>query len=173
MRTAIPLRFACLSVAVGLSVSPPAQAQLPGSNIMPANTISITSFSPDTFFLNSLSVSVPLRHTVAGLTPTHYRVSHFSDFRDAKWLVYVPAPTTTTDRTWFTADAGQNARFTGSVFFQLRARNPNAGQPMSLGGTGLPESPGGTSQKTSGVTVQPDFINSNVKSRTLHVVFAG
>ena len=157
MRSRASLCFALATIALGVSSSSALQGQTP--SILPQNTIAITSFSPDTLYLNTFDVTVNLRHTFTGLTATHYRVSHFSDFRDAKWITYVPNPTVTTNNTWFTADAGGNQRYTGTVYFQLRARNPNAGRPVSISG--------GTT------TVQPDFINSNIVSKRLHVVFAG
>ena len=158
MRTSTPLHLASLTLAVSVVVSA-AQAQ-PGSSVMPANTISMTSFSPDTFFLNDFARPMNLRHTVAGLTPSHYRVSHFSDFRDARWLSYAPTPVVTTERSWWTSVGGSSTNFSGTVYFQLRARNPNAGQPVAL-------QPGG-----GGVTTQPDFINSNIRNKAIRLVFA-
>jgi hypothetical protein len=172
MRPRILLSVASLSLAASVLASSAASSQLPGSNILPAGTISLTSFSPDSFFLNSFDWAVNLRHTVAGLTPSHYRVSRFSDFRDAQWITYSPNPVVTINRTWWTMDPNDNTRFTASMYFQLRARNPKAGQPVALSGGGLPEKPGGTAEKSGSLTVQPDFINSNIRNKTLKLVFA-
>jgi hypothetical protein len=171
MRPRVSLHTGLVTIALGLTSVSALRGQSP--TVLPQNTIAVTSFSPDTLYLNSFNVTVQLRHTVAGLTATHYRVSHFSDFRDAQWQTYVPSPTVTTNSTWFTPDAGQTNRSTGTVFFQVRARNPNAGRPVALSGSGLPSKPGGTAEPSGTVTVQPDFINSNTVSKRLHVVFAG
>jgi hypothetical protein len=159
MRTNILLRAVSVSFAVSLAASLVVPGRLSGQTLMAPNTISITSVTPDTFFLNSLTVQVPLRHTVAGLTATHYRVSHFSDFRDAQWITYVPTPSVTTASNWFTLVAGNNSMSSTIIYFQLRARNPNAGKPVSL--------------TSGGLTVQPDFINSNIRNKTIKVTFAG
>ena len=159
MRTRSAIRVAALSLIIGVGSSSVAAAQ-PGSNILLPGTISLTSFSPDSFFLNSFTFPVNLRHTVAGLTPTHYRYSRFSDFRDAQWIAYQPTPVVTIPQSWYTPIAGSsNTQFSTTLYFQLRARNPKAGQPVSIAG--------GTT------TLQPDFVNSNSRNKILRVTFAG
>jgi hypothetical protein len=72
--------------------------------------------------VSSLEPVVSLDHTVVGLTPSEYRVSHRADFADARWLPYVPRPTLSQ---WFDAESKSCDPATAShsitLFLQVRA----------------------------------------------------
>jgi hypothetical protein len=91
------------------------------------------------------------------MVPTEYRVSQFADFRDANWLPYASRPSITVQSSTFTSTSVSTREMT--LHLQVRARNPKAGQPISLSG--------GTTQ------VQPDFFFSDVAARRIRIVFAG
>ena len=144
-----------LSVGVG-TVS---QAQLPTISL--TSGVQLKTFTPiDSLFLNptATTFTIALVHTVTG-TPTEYRVSRFSDFRDANWLPYNPRPSMTLANTVFTATPGNSSSSQVFVYLQVRARNPKAGQPISL--------IGGKTQ------VQPDFFFSDPLGRRIRIVYAG
>ena len=103
MRIASPLRFAALAGAAGMLIVSPVRAQTLSSPISTTLNVTLKTFTPvDSFFVNSqaTSFSIALVHTVSG-SPTEYRVSRFSDFRDANWIPYVARPTTTVQRSVF------------------------------------------------------------------------
>ena len=125
------------------------------SHAQPSPTIALTSgvqlktFTPiDSLFLNptATTFTIALVHTVSG-SPTEYRVSRFSDFRDANWLTYNPRPSITLANNVFTPTPGNSSSSQVFVYLQVRARNLRAGQPVSL--------IGGKTQ------VQPDFFFSD------------
>ena len=66
--------------------------------------------------------ALTLDHTVVGVAPSEYRVSHRADFADARWLPYVPRPTFTQ---WFVADGkscdGASPSREITLFLQVRA----------------------------------------------------
>jgi hypothetical protein len=119
----------------------------------------LKSFTPvDSQFINSQATSftIKLNNAVSGC-PTEYRVSRFSDFRDASWLSYSAAPSTVIQRTWFPALANGSTQVT--LYFQVRQKNPKAGLPIS--------SVGGTTQ------TQPDFFFSSVLGRRIRLIYFG
>jgi len=84
-------------------------------------------------------------------------VSRFSDFRDASWIPYVARPNTTLQRTVFPAVTNGQTQI--MLYFQVRAKNPKAGMPISVvGGT---------------TTVQPDFFFSDPLARRIRLIYAG
>src|SRR5437763_17006328 len=91
MRIASSLRVALLATAAGMIIVSVAGAQLIPNTISTVVGVTLKTFTPvDSFYLNSTasSYSIALVHTVSG-SPTEYRVSRFSDFRDANWIPYV------------------------------------------------------------------------------------
>lgn len=156
-------------LAGGLFVSAgalPVSAQTPLNTTVSTAVVSLTSFDPPSPVLNpQYPAPVTLKHTVAG-TPTHYRVSRFSDFRDAKWLPYASAPVVQVPASWLSnlnPPAPPNMQVV--LYFQVRAKNPKAGTPTSLT-TNLT-----TEKKT--LETEPEFIQSNVRSKTVLVKFFG
>jgi hypothetical protein len=156
MRIALSLRVAALA---GMFVVLPAGAQVLSSTISTTSGVTLKTFTPvDSFYLNptATSFSIALVHTVSG-SPTDYRVSRFSDFRDANWIPYVVRPTTTVQRSVFPAVTNGGTQIT--LYFQLRTKNPKAGQPISVVG--------------AQTTVQPDFFFSDPLGRRIRLVYAG
>jgi hypothetical protein len=87
MRLASSLRVAALAGAAGMLIVSPARGQTLSSAISTTLNVTLKSFTPvDSFFVNptATSFSIALVHVVSG-SPTEYRVSRFSDFRDASW----------------------------------------------------------------------------------------
>ena len=159
MRIASSLRVALLATATGIIIVSVAGAQTLSNTISTTSGVTLKTFTPvDSFYLNSTatSYSIALVHTVSG-SPTEYRVSRFSDFRDANWIPYVTRPTTTIQRSVFPPVTNGGTQIT--LYLQVRAKNPKAGQPISLIG--------------GKVTVQPDFFFSDPLGRRIRLVYAG
>jgi hypothetical protein len=159
MRIASSLRVALLATATGMIIVSVAGAQTLSNTISTTSGVTLKTFTPvDSFYLNSTatSYSIALVHTVSG-SPTEYRVSRFSDFRDANWIPYVTRPTTTIQRSVFPPVTNGGTQIT--LYLQVRAKNPKAGQPISLIG--------------GKVTVQPDFFFSDPLGRRIRLVYAG
>ncbi len=157
--------------------------------VSPHNLVSLTSFDPNALFLNpTFPISTPLRHTKTG-NPTHYRFSRFADFRDATWLPYAPQPTAQIPASWFESFTPTQGAFDRRVvlYFQVRATNPRAGRPIGFtssaptGPREIPAARDGTSntflpgQPVGEMVLQtePQFVNSNIKSKTILAGFAG
>jgi len=159
MRLASSLRVAALAGAAGMLMVSPARGQTLSSAISTTLNVTLKSFTPvDSFFVNptATSFSIALVHVVSG-SPTEYRVSRFSDFRDASWKPYVAQPTTTVQRSVFPAVTNGATQIT--LYFQVRTKNPKAGMPISVvGGT---------------TTVQPDFFFSDPLGRRIRLIYAG
>ena len=121
--------------------------------------VTLKSFTPvDSQFMNSQAASftIKLNNVVSGC-PTEYRVSRFSDFRDASWLSYSTGPSTVIQRTSFPALSNGSTQVT--LYFQVRQKNPKAGLPISA--------IGGTTQ------TQPDFFFSSVLGRRIRLIYFG
>jgi hypothetical protein len=121
--------------------------------------VTLRSFTPvDSLFPNSQAASftIKLNNNVAGC-PAEYRVSRFSDFRDATWLAYSVSPSTVVQRTWFPAVVDGATQVT--LYFQVRQKNPKAGFPISISG--------GKTQ------TQPDFFFSDVLGRRIRLIYFG
>ena len=85
------------------------------------------------------------------------RFQRFSDFRDASWLPYVTRPTVTVQRSVFPTVTNGQTQIT--LYFQVRAKNPNGGRPISsINGT---------------TTVQPDFYVSAILNRAIRLRYFG
>ena len=159
MRIASSLRFAALAGAAGILVVSPVRAQTLSSTISTTLNVTLRTFTPvDSFFVNptATSFSIALVHTVSG-SPTEYRVSRFSDFRDANWIPYVARPTTTVQRSVFPPVTSGGTEI--MLYFQVRTKNPKGGMPISIVGG-----------KT---TVQPDFFFSDPLGRRIRLIYAG
>jgi hypothetical protein len=120
--------------------------------------VTLKTFTPfDSLFINPTDhVTTALVNTVSG-TPTEYRVSRFADFRDASWIAYVARPNLAVPLTWFPAPVNGGSQLT--LYFQVRAKNPLAGRPISS-----------INGKT---TVQPDFFFSTILSHRIRTTFVG
>jgi hypothetical protein len=135
----------------------------------PVLVVGLTSFDPASPVFNpTYPVPMTLRHTVVG-SPTHYRFSRFSDFRDATWLPYVLAPIAQIPASWF-QDMNPPARPNVQVVlhFQVRVTNPRAGRPVKPFSRITDPLTGRTKVKT-----EPRFLNSGIRSKTILVVFFG
>jgi len=155
----------CAVASLLLAICPVASnAQPLTSGVLPHFTVvSLRSFDPTPTQIDNPSypVSITLKHAVAG-SPTHYRVSRFSDFRDATWLLYAPAPVAQVPASWFepfSPPRGLDRKVV--LYFQLRGKNPNAGRPVSNVTNPL------TREKT--LKVAPEFLNSKTLSETITV----
>jgi hypothetical protein len=158
MRTASSLRVVVLATTAGMLMVSIVGAQTL-SQIVTTTGVTLKSFTPiDSTYINSQAPSFPITlvHTVSG-APTEYRVSRFSDFRDASWIPYVSRPTITIQRTVFPAVVNGNTQIT--LYFQVRAKNPNAGRPMS--------------SIDGKLTVQPDFFFSDPLGRRIRLIYMG
>ena len=121
--------------------------------------VTLKSFTPvDSLFPNptATSFTIKLNNTVTGC-PSEYRVSRFSDFRDASWLPYNTSPSIVVQRSSFPAVVDGATQIT--LYLQVRVKNPKAGFPMSVSG--------GTTQ------TQPDFFFSSVLNRRIRLIFFG
>ena len=159
MQIASSLRAALLAAAAGMIMVSMAGAQVISNTIATTGAVTLKTFTPvDSFYLNSTasSYSIALVHTVSG-SPTEYRVSRFSDFRDANWIPYVSRPTTTIQRSVFPPVTNGGTQIT--LYLQVRAKNPNAGRPGSV--------------IDGKLTVQPDFYFSDPLGRRIRLVYAG
>ena len=157
MRHASLIRAVCFAAAT-LVVVRNAPAQTACTTI---GAPTLKSFSPvDSLFANqaadAATFTIKLNNVASGC-PTEYRVSRFSDFRDANWLAYSAAPSTVIQRTWFTAPTNGGTQIT--LYLQVRVKNPKAGQPISL--------IGGQTQ------VQPDYFFSSVLGRRIRLIYFG
>jgi hypothetical protein len=159
MQIASSLRVALLATAAGMIIVSVAGGQTLTPTVTLTSGVTLKTFTPvDSLFLNSTatSFSIALVNTVSG-TPTEYRVSRFSDFRDASWLPYVTRPTVTVQRSVFPTVTNGQTQIT--LYFQVRAKNPNAGRPISsINGT---------------TTVQPDFYVSAILNRAIRLRYFG
>jgi hypothetical protein len=156
MRHASLIRAVCLTAATLVVVR-----NAPAQTACTTTGVTLKSFSPvDSLFANAAAdaptFTIKLNNVVTGC-PTEYRVSRFSDFRDANWLAYSTAPSTVVQQTWFTAPVNGGTQIT--LYFQVRQKNPKAGQPISLIGG-----------KTE---VQPDFFFSGVLGRRIRRIYFG
>jgi hypothetical protein len=128
--------FRAVSVGVvALAVSAAARAQVPCAN---GGGVTLKSFNPvDSLFPNPTASTFTIK-LVNGVTgcPSEYRVSRFSDFRDANWIPYSATPSTVIQRSWFPATANGTTQIT--LYFQVRVKNPRGGIPTSLGGPPAP-----------------------------------
>ena len=156
MRLASLLRVVALAAGTSASVSV-AGAQTPTA--ISLTPITLKSFTPvDSLIANSQATSftIQLVNVVSG-TPSDYRVSRFADFRDASWIPYGTTPSTVIQRTWFPPLVSGRTQLT--LYFQVRAKNPKAGQPISsIGGQ---------------TTVQPTHFLSEVLGRRIRLVYFG
>ena len=156
MRHATLIRAAVLAVAMSVVVR-----NAPAQTLCTTTGVTLKSFSPvDSLFANTAAdaatFTIKLNNVVTGC-PTEYRVSRFSDFRDANWLAYSTAPSTVIQRTWFTTPTNGGTEIT--LYLQVRQKNPKAGQPISV--------VGGKTQ------VQPDFFFSSVLGRRIRRIYFG
>lgn len=136
-----------------------AGAQTISTTISTTSGVTLKTFTPvDSLFPNptATSFTIALVHTVLG-SPTEYRVSRFSDFRDANWIPYVTRPNITVQRSVFPTVVNGGTQIT--LYFQVRAKNPKAGQPISI-----------IDGKT---TVQPDYFFSDPLGRRIRLVYFG
>ena len=159
MRIASSLRVALLATAAGLVIVSVTGAQTLSNTISTTTGVTLKTFTPiDSFYLNSTatSFSIALVHTVSG-SPTEYRVSRFSDFRDANWIPYVSRPTITIQRSVFPPVTNGGTQIT--LYLQVRAKNPNAGRPATM--------------IDGKLTVQPDFFFSDPLGRRIRLLYAG
>jgi hypothetical protein len=159
MRIAPSFRAAMLATAAGLIIVSVVKAQTL-TTIATTSTVTLKSYTPfDSVFTNSnaSSFTIALVHTVSGATPTEYRVSRFSDFRDASWIPYVTRPTITLQRTVFPASTTGTQQII--LYFQVRAKNPKAGQPIS--------------SIDGKLTVQPDYYFSDALGRRIRLIYMG
>ena len=169
MKSSSFLKFGLFAAALFVSANARiASAQpAPPSSVLPEFVVvSLTSFDPTTNILNpTFPVRVTLQHTVGG-SPTHYRFSRFSDFRDARWRTYVPAPIAQIPASWFETFTPPAGVFNRRVVlhFQVRATNPKAGRPIGFSTSPL------TDEKT--LKIEPKFLNSNTLSATIVIGFA-
>jgi len=153
------LRSAALSVVTGLVLAAVAGGQTISTTISTTSGVTLKTFTPvESLFVNSTatSFSIALVHTVSG-SPTEYRVSRFSDFRDANWIPYVTRPTTTVQRSVFPTVTNGGTQIT--LYFQVRTKNPNAGRPVS--------------SIDGKLTVQPDYYFSDPLGRRIRLVYMG
>lgn len=161
MRRAHWIQIGLVALSTTVFVGPVARGQLPSTTISTTSGVTLKSFTPiDSLFLNPTATkfTISLVHTVVG-SPSDYRVSRFSDFRDANWIPYNPQPSITLSNTLFTPTPGNSSSSQVMLYLQLRARNPKAGQPVSV-----------IDGKT---TVQPDFFFSSSLGRRIRIIFAG
>jgi hypothetical protein len=185
------LKAGLLAAAVitsAMSLTSNAQG-LPSPQALVPVAVSLTSFEPNALFLNpTFPLSITLRHTASG-SPTHYRFSRFADFRDAAWLPYASAPVAQIPASWFSVLTPPQGSFDRrmDLYFQLRAANPRAGRPIGFtpsaptGPREIPAVRDGTSNtflpgQPVGEMVlrtEPQFVNSNIKSKTILAGFAG
>lgn len=159
MRTASSLRVVVLATAAGMLMASIAGAQTISTTISTTSGVTLKTFTPvDSLFPNptATSFTIALVHTVLG-SPTEYRVSRFSDFRDANWIPYVTRPNITVQRSVFPTVVNGGTQIT--LYFQVRAKNPKAGQPISI-----------IDGKT---TVQPDYFFSDPLGRRIRLVYFG
>jgi len=159
MRIDSLLRAAVLS-GVGMAIASSAGAQTLSQTLISTTTgVTLKAFTPvDSTFINSTATSftIALVNSVSG-TPTEYRVSRFSDFRDANWIAYVATPKITIQRSVFPSMVSGTTQIT--LYFQVRAKNPKAGQLIS---------------SINGVTtVQPNYFFSDVLGRRIRLIYAG
>ncbi len=149
-----------------LAFALPASAQPALNTTITTAVVSLTSFDPPSPLLNpQYPAPVTLRHVAVG-TPTHYRFSRFSDFRDARWVPYVSAPVVQVPASWFSdLNPPEPPNKQVVLYFQIRAKNPKAGTPTSLI----------TNSTTGAKTLEqePEFIQSNVRNKKVLVKFFG
>lgn len=159
MRSALLLRAALLASVAAIVTASVSPAQTISTTISTTTSVSIKTFTPiDSVFINptATSFTIALANTVSG-TPTEYRVSRFSDFRDANWLTYSTRPNITVARSVFPTATSGTTQIT--LYLQVRAKNPKAGQPISV---------------IDGVTkVQPDYFFSDPVGRRIRLIYAG
>lgn len=159
MRSALLLRAALLASVAAILTTSVSRAQTISTTISTTTSVSIKTFTPiDSVFINptATSFSIALANSVSG-SPTEYRVSRFSDFRDANWLAYSSRPNIAVPRTWFPTSTSGTQQIT--LYLQVRAKNPKAGQPISV---------------IDGVTkVQPDYFFSDPVGRRIRLIYAG
>jgi hypothetical protein len=173
MKTGVVLQLGLLAAATLFVLANPltVSAQLSPQVVPSFIALSLTSFDPTSPVLNpTFPVPITLRHTVTAqpiYSPTHYRFSRFSDFRDATWLPYAPAPIAQIPASWFQTFTPPAGVFNRRVVlhFQVRATNPKAGRPISRITNPL-------TGKTE-VKIEPQFLNSNTRSATIMAGFAG
>jgi hypothetical protein len=159
MRTVSSLRVVLLATGAGMFMASIAGAQTISTTISTTTGVTLKTFTPvDSLFPNptATSFTIALVHTVSG-SPTEYRVSRFSDFRDANWIPYVTRPNITVQRSVFPTVVNGGTQIT--LYFQVRAKNPKAGQPISI-----------IDGKT---TVQPDFFFSDPLGRRIRLIYFG
>lgn len=160
MQRAHWLRVGLIAFGLTLGVGTLSNAQTP----VPTTTlggVTLKTFTPvESLFVNptTTTFTIALNNTVVG-SPTEYRASRFIDFRDAQWRPYSPSPTITVTSNMFTATPGNSSSTQVMLYLQVRARNPKAGQPVSIAGGKL--------------TTQPDFFFSDPLGRRVRIVFAG
>ena len=160
MRRAHWLHLGLITASLSLGIGTTSHAQS-SPTIALTSSVKLTSFTPiDSLFVNptATTFNIALVHRVSG-APTEYRASRFSDFRDANWLPYNPEPHMTVTSNMFAATPGNSSSTQVMLYLQVRARNPKAGQPISV--------IGGKTQ------VQPDFFFSDPLARRVRIVFAG
>ena len=154
MRHPFLLRAAGLAAAT-LVVARTASAQ----TACTISNVTLKSFSPvDSLFPNptATSFTIKLANSVAGC-PTEYRVSRFSDFRDASWTAYNVSPNTVVQRTWFPTTTNGSTQIT--LYFQVRRKNPQGGFPVTQSGGKL--------------ETQPMYFFSDVLGRRIRLIYFG
>jgi hypothetical protein len=159
MRIASSLRVVVLAVGSGMLMASISGAQTISTTISTTTNVTLKTFTPvDSLFPNptATSFTIALVHTVSG-SPTEYRVSRFSDFRDASWNPYVSRPSITVQRSVFPATTSGTQQI--MLYFQVRAKNPKAGQPIS--------------SIDGKMTVQPDYFFSDPLGRRIRLIYFG
>ena len=149
-RTSLLRAIAVAALALVTGVSAQAQTACTTSGA------TLKTFSPmDSLLLNPTATSFSIRlYNSVGGCPTEYRVSRFSDFHDATWAPYSATPTTLVQRAWFPTLANGTTKIT--LYFQVRAKNPQGGLPISISG--------GT---------QPMYYMSSILARSIRLQYFG
>ena len=154
-RSIIVASLAGTAIAVS---APLALAQTIATTVA-TGAVALKSFTPvDSLFVNPTATqfTITLKNSVSG-GPTEYRVSRFSDFRDATWRPYVPQPTLAVPLSWFPTSVNGESQI--QLYLQVRAKNPLGGRPASL--------------INGKMTTQPDFFFSDPLARRIRIIYAG
>lgn len=153
MTRATLLRAVAMAATICLAGSARAQT------LCSTSGVTLKSFTPvDSVFPNPTATTFTIRlYNTVGGCPTEYRVSHFSDFRDASWISYSTTPSTVIQRSWFPPVSGGSTAIV--LYFEVRVKNPQGGFPVS--------SVGGTT------TTQPMYYYGGPLSRKIRLVFFG
>jgi len=132
---------------------PTTSPSLPSPLVL-ADTVILSSFAlanGATFASGPLTLNHVL---IGGLTPSHYRVSRYPDFRDATWLAYAGNAPTWTGNAEQTGPCSSVQTLRFLAHFQVRARKTSA-------------------SKTTSLTTPATYVQSNVRSDTTCLVISG